>query len=184
VYLILSWNQSTNSFSIIPNFPASNVLRRLLMPLMPPWLYLQGLIGFAMSASSRPTYLLGHSYPHGVWFYFPVIFLLKSQLAFLLLVLLATLTGILTKLKGGIQRRFIPEGLELHWRCLWISFLIYAGACMLNRLDSSIRHFTVALALIILLLSPLPMMLRTLHANYPLLAKEVVSAPPCSQVFA
>jgi hypothetical protein len=164
VYLILSWNQPTDSFSIIPNFPESHALRRLLMPA---WLYLQGLIGFAMSAGSRPTYLLGHSYPHGVWFYFPVIFLLKSQLAFLLLLLLGAITAIATKVKSSVPRMFIPTGFELHWRCLWVSLVVYVVACMLNRLDISIRHFTVALALIILLLSPLPRILRVLHDAYP-----------------
>lgn len=167
VYFVLSWNQSTDSFSIIPNFPASHALRRLLMP---PWLYLQGLIGFAMSAGSRPTYLLGHSYPHGVWFYFPVIFLLKSQLAFLFLVILAAGTAIVAKAKVGVQKSFIPAGLQLQWRCLWVSLVIYVGACMLNRLDISIRHFTVALALGILLLSSLPRMLGALRDAHPRLA--------------
>ena len=58
VYLVFSWRQPTDSFSIIPHFPASPLLRRLLMP---PWIYLRGLAGFALSALSRPTYLLGHS---------------------------------------------------------------------------------------------------------------------------
>lgn len=165
VYFILSWNQSTDSFSVIPNFPASHVLRRVLMP---PWLYLQGLIGFAFSASSRPTYLLGHSYPHGVWFYFPIIFLLKSQLAFLLLGLVAAVSAIAAKIT--VRQRIIPKSLELHWRCLWVSLVVYVAACMLNRLDISIRHFTVALALLILLLSPLPRMLAALRDNHPRLA--------------
>jgi len=39
---------------------------------------------FAFSAGSRPTYILGHAYSHGVWFYFPALFILKSPLAFLL----------------------------------------------------------------------------------------------------
>ncbi len=72
-YFILSWNESTDSFSVIPHFPASPFLRRLLMPL---WLYLRGLLLFAFSAGSRPTYILGHAYPHGVWFYFPALFIL------------------------------------------------------------------------------------------------------------
>jgi len=55
VYFILSWNESTDSFSVIPHFPAAPLLRRLLMPL---WLYLRGLVLFAFSASSRPTYIL------------------------------------------------------------------------------------------------------------------------------
>jgi hypothetical protein len=57
VYLVLSWNQPTDSFSIIPHGPASPVVRRLLMP---PWIYLQGLVMFAFTAS-RPTYVLGHA---------------------------------------------------------------------------------------------------------------------------
>ena len=169
VYFILSWNQSTDSFNLVPNFPASHLLRRLLMP---PWLYLQGLIGFALSASSRPTYLLGHSYPHGVWFYFPVIFLLKSQLSFLLLLLVSAVTAVWTKVKKEeIRRRFIPQGLELLWRCLWVSLLVYVLACVVNRLDISIRHFTIAIALIIVLLAPLPRMLLALAEIRPRLAK-------------
>ena len=166
---ILSWNQSTDSFDLIPNFPTSYLLRRLLMP---PWLYLQGLVGFALSATSRPTYILGHSYPHGVWFYFPVIFLLKSQLSFLALLLLSSITAVVLKLKkGDIQRTcFVSPGKELHWRCLWVSLVVYGFACMLNRLDISIRHFTVGIALIIILLAPLPRMLLALGGFLPRLA--------------
>lgn len=170
VYFVLSWNQSTDSFSLIPNFPASHLFRRLLMP---PWLYLQGLVGFAFSASSRPTYILGHSYPHGVWFYFPIIFLLKSQLSFLALLLLSAATAVAVKLKkkGDLQRSyFISPGTELHWRCVWISLLVYVLACVLNRLDISVRHFTVAIALIIVLLAPLPRMLQALGGFRPRLA--------------
>ena len=76
VYFVLSWDQPTNTFSVIPGFPASPLLRRLLMP---PWVFLQGLAIFSVTAS-RPTFILGHSYPHGVWFYFPVVFVLKSSL--------------------------------------------------------------------------------------------------------
>jgi len=167
VYFILSWNQSSDSFNVISNFPASHLLRRLLMP---PWLYLQGLIGFAFSASSRPTYILGHSYPHGVWFYFPVIFVLKSQLAFLGLLLLSAVTAVAAKVMKVDIRRSISPGRELHWRCVWVSQLVYVLACVLNRLDISIRHFTVAIALVIILLAPLPRMLQNLGDFRPRLA--------------
>jgi len=98
VYFVLSWNQPTDSFQIIPDFPASLVLRRLLMPV---WLYLRGLAGFALGAGSRPTFILGHAYSHGVWFYFPALFLLKSQLTFLLLLLLAIAAAMLV---GPVNR--------------------------------------------------------------------------------
>jgi hypothetical protein len=167
VYLVLSWNQPTDSFQIIPHFPVSPVLRRLLMPL---WIYLSGLVGFALSAASRPTYILGHSYPHGVWFYFPVLFLLKSQLAFLWLLLLATATALIVKRRSP-ARSAIPAGMDLHWRSVWVSLVIFVAACMLNRLDLSIRHFTVALALIVLLLAPLPRALELLRDSSPQVAR-------------
>ncbi len=162
-YLVLSWNQPTDSFQIIPHFPASPVLRRLLMPV---WLYLRGLAGFAFSASSRPTFILGHAYSHGVWFYFPALFLLKSQLTFLLLLLLAIATALLLKRRSPAQSA-IPAGMEMQWRSVWVSLVIFVAACMLNRLDISIRHFSVALALVVLLLAPLPRMLELLRGWSP-----------------
>ena len=162
VYFVLSWNEPTDSFNIIPHLPASPLLRRLLMPL---WKYLRGLLGFAFSAASRPTYILGHAYSHGVWFYFPVLFVLKSPLAFLLLLLLAVAIAIFLKRRSGGQLSAIPSGMELHWRAVWVSLVVFVTACMLNRLDISIRHFSVALALLTLLLAPLPRMLEALQRS-------------------
>jgi Dolichyl-phosphate-mannose-protein mannosyltransferase len=166
-YLVLSWNQPTNSFDVIPHFPASLVLRRLLMP---PWIYLRGLAGFALSAGSRPTFILGHAYPHGVWFYFPVLFVLKTQLAFLLLLLLAIAAALLLK-RIAPARPALPADMAMQWRGIWVSLVVFVAACMLNRLDISIRHFLVALALIALLLAPLPWRLELLHEPRPRAAR-------------
>ena len=168
VYFILSWNQPTDFFSLIPHFPASPFLRRLLMPV---GIYVRGLLGFALSAGSRPTFILGHAYPHGVWFYFPVLFLLKSQLAFLLLLLLTLAAGIAAKLRPLPEFSAIAAGRELQWRCLWVSLIIYGGACLLSRLDLSIRHFSVPLTLIVLLLAPLPRLLDSLTRTSSVLAR-------------
>ena len=163
VYFALSWHQPTDSFQIIPHFPGSPVLRRLLMPV---WLYLRGLVGFAFSASSRPTFILGHAYSHGVWFYFPALFLLKMQLTFIVLLLMAIGAALLVKRRSPGQTA-LPAGMELHWRSIWVSLAVFVGACMLNRLDISIRHFSVALALVVLLLAPLPRMLELLRGWSP-----------------
>ncbi len=160
VYLVLSWNQPTDSFNVIKHFPASPVLRRMLMPV---WEYLRGVIGFAFGAS-RPTYVLGHSYPHGVWFYFPVVFLFKSPLAFIALLLLALAIFMFGKVR--LKNEFcVPDGMGLHWRALWMFFLVFTAACMLSRLDLSIRHFSVPLALLILSLSALPRMIASLRRS-------------------
>jgi len=167
VDFVLSWNQPTDTFQIIPHFPASPILRRLLMPA---WIYLRGLVGFAFSAGSRPTFILGHAYSHGVWFYFPALFLLKSQLAFLLLLLLAIVAALLVKRRSAAKPA-IHAGMEMQWRSVWVSLVVFVAACMLNRLDISIRHFSVALVLLVLLLAPLPRMLALLSDWKPQAAR-------------
>jgi hypothetical protein len=160
-YLVISWNQPTDSFNVMKHFPASPVLRRLLMPV---WEYLRGLVGFALSAR-RPTYILGHSYSHGVWFYFPVVFLLKSPLAFLALLLLALAVFVALKLRVGKKSVIIPAGTALHWRALWMFFIVFLAACILSQLTISIRHFSVPLTLLILMLAPLPRMIASLRVS-------------------
>ena len=164
-YFVFSLGQPTDSFNVIPHFPPSPLLRRLLMPL---WLYLGGIVLFALSAGSRATYILGHAYSHGVWFYFPVLFVLKSPLAFLLLLMLAIVIALILKRLSsqrvpGEQQSVLPAGTELNWRALWVSLVVFVAVCMLNRLDLSIRHFLIAIALLIVLLAPLPRMLQSLQ---------------------
>jgi 4-amino-4-deoxy-L-arabinose transferase-like glycosyltransferase len=165
VYLVLSWNQPTDSFNVMKHFPASPVLRRALMP---GWTYLRGLVGFAFGAS-RPTYVLGHSYPHGVWFYFPVVFLLKSPLAFLALLVFALAIFVLAKFRSRNEFASVADGTQLHWRALWMFLLVFTVACILSQLDLSIRHFSVPLALLTLTVSALPRKISSLRrSNWPL----------------
>jgi 4-amino-4-deoxy-L-arabinose transferase-like glycosyltransferase len=160
VYFVLSWNEPTDSLGFLGHNMAALLLRRLLMP---PWVYLRGLAIFALSGKP-PAYILGHSYPHGVWFYFPVLFLLKSSLAFLLLLLLALVVGLVAKFRP-VRLAVIPEGMELHWRAVWVFLVVFTGACILSRYQFSIRHFTISLALLILLLAPLPRALNQLRSS-------------------
>ena len=51
--------------------------------------YLYGMADVRLAADFYTSYVLGKTYAHGVWFYFPVVFVIKSTLAFLLLLLLA-----------------------------------------------------------------------------------------------
>jgi hypothetical protein len=123
--------------------------------------------------ASRPTYILGHGYPHGVWFYFPVLFLLKSTLGFLALLVLALVLALMQKRRDDANTPAIPNELAIHWRVLWVSLIVFTGFCLLSRLDISIRHFTIPLVLLILLLAPLPRMIEQLRYSAPNAARLV-----------
>jgi hypothetical protein len=160
-YFIFSWHQTTDALDRIGAGPVALLLRRLLLP---PLLYLRGVF-WVLITGRRPTFILGHTYPHGVWFYFPVVFALKSSLGFLGLLVLAGAAGISRKARGATSVAIIPQQLEVHWRVLWVSLLVFTGACLLSPLDISIRHFSVPLVLLILLLAPLPRMLSDLRGQ-------------------
>jgi hypothetical protein len=137
------------------------ILRRLLLP---PLLYLRGVF-WVLLTGKRATFILGHTYPHGVWFYFPVVFALKSSLGFLGLLLLSLVAAISRMMRGATSIAAISPQLASHWRVLWVGLLVFTGACMLSPLDISIRHFSTPLVLLILLLTPLPRMLGELRAQ-------------------
>jgi len=162
-YFIFSLNQTTDVLYRLGHGPAAIPLRRLLMP---PWLYLRGVL-MVLITGSRPTFILGHGYPHGVWFYFPVVFLLKSPLAFLGLLVLAAALALRQKRDAEGHSPTVPAELAIHWRILWIALIVFTGFCMLSRLDLSIRHFSVPLALLILLLAPLPRLVERLRQSAP-----------------
>ena len=85
--------------------------------------------------------------------YFPVVFALKSTLGFLVLLAIATAAGLLAR-KGGV--RAIPEAVRPQWRVLMTGFFVYLTICLLSLLDLGIRHFLIPVALLILMLAPLP----------------------------
>jgi 4-amino-4-deoxy-L-arabinose transferase-like glycosyltransferase len=159
VYFVLSFNEPTDSLGFLGHNAGALLLRRALMG---PWIYLRGLALFAFT-SKPPAYILGHWYPHGVWFYFPLLFLLKSPLAFLFLLVLALAVGLVARFRP-VRLVVIPEGMELHWRALWIFLVVFTFACTLSGFQFTIRHFLVSIVLLILLLAPLPRALSQLRS--------------------
>lgn len=170
IYFFFSLNQSTDALYLIGHSAAWVPLRRVLMP---PWLYLRGLLIFALG-SSRPTFILGQGYSHGVWFYFPVILVLKSPLGFLGLLALALAMGLAAR--RHLQKvHAIPPAMALHWRVLWVSLAVFTAACMAARMSISIRHFSVPLVLLIVILAPLPQMMQRLHREAPIWARSATA---------
>jgi hypothetical protein len=160
-YFVFSWNQPTDNLQRIGNSIPALVLRRLILP---PASYLGGMF-FVLFTFSRAAFLLGRAYPHGVWFYYPVVLALKSQLGFLGLLLLALLLGLTRNRPTGSRPAAIPPELRMQWRTLWVTLVVFTGVCVLSRFDISVRHFSVPLALLILTLAPLPRLLEQLAAR-------------------
>jgi 4-amino-4-deoxy-L-arabinose transferase-like glycosyltransferase len=166
-YFIFSLRQSTDVLYLVGHGPAWIPLRRLLMPL---WLYLRGVL-IVLLSSSRPTFVLGHAYPHGVWFYYPIVFALKSQLGFLVLLLLALLLALIPKRSPAEGTQLIRSGLDYHWRAVWVALLVFVAFCVAGRMAISIRHFTVPITLLVLLLAPLPGALARLPSAKPIFGR-------------
>jgi hypothetical protein len=158
VEFLLSWNQPTDLLKMIGGGWAALALRRLLLPLAT---YLGGVLFFAFGAT-RPTYLFGHAYSHGVWFYFPVVTLLKSTLAFVAALALSLAVALAAR-RGRARVAAVRAGMEFHWRSLWLGMAIITFACVMSPMTISIRHFTVPLALLALLLAPVPRLLENLR---------------------
>ena len=65
-------------------WPVSMMARLRILPES----YLYGLVDVRLTAQYYTSYLLGKVYAHGIWYYFPVAFLIKSTLAVLVLLVL------------------------------------------------------------------------------------------------
>jgi hypothetical protein len=155
VYFVFSWNQPDNPLSLIGSGRWAWIVRR---PLMPVWLFIRGFL-MMMGTGVRPTFILGHAYSHGVPYYFPVVFALKSTLGFLALLLTAAAAGIALR-KSEVHA--IPEAVRPHWRVLMTGFFVYLTICLLSLLNMSIRHFLMPIVLLIMMLAPLPRMVSAL----------------------
>jgi hypothetical protein len=157
-----SWNQPTIILERIGSDVPALLLRRLLFPLV---VYLGGAV-MVLFGFSRSSFLLGSIYPHGVWFYYPVVFALKSQLGFLGLLMLSLVLGLARRRKGKSTACAIPPELQMQWRTIWVTLVVFTAACMLSHFDISVRHFSVPAALLILMLASLPRMLEEMAGRH------------------
>ncbi len=159
VYLVFSWNEPTPF--------QGHVAAILFRPLMPALVFVRGLL-IVVLTGSRPTFLLGHHYPHGTWLYFPVLLVLKSTVGFLGLTILTGALALWRKFSKNEQGSVIPAALTTHWRALWVGLIVFAGLFIVSHLNVSYRHFNIPLVLMTVLLAPLPLILQRLRLRAPL----------------
>lgn len=94
--------------------------------------YLYGLADVRLTALYYTSYLLGKVYPHGVWFYFPIAFLIKSTIGVLALLLLSL---------GVIAVRRLH-----HWReilFLTLPVIFYLIVALTVGMNIGVRHILV-----------------------------------------
>ena len=94
--------------------------------------YLYGLADVRLTANYYTSYLLGKVYAHGVWFYFPVAFLIKSTIGVLALCLLTI---------GVIATRRLRPGREVVF--LLVPPIFYLIVAMAVGMNIGVRHILV-----------------------------------------
>ena len=94
--------------------------------------YLYGLADVRLTANYYTSYVLGKVYPHGVWFYFPVAFLVKSTVGVLALLLLTL---------GVIAARRLNHGREIVF--LLIPVIFYLIVALTVGMNIGVRHILV-----------------------------------------
>ncbi len=127
-----------------------------------PEAFLDGL-AFFFSTATRPTYLFGVRYPHGVWFYFPTAMAIKSTLAFLVLLALAPLAR---KLRSRGVRR------EVWW--MITPAAVFLVASMTSNLNIGIRHILPVYPFLIILMAAGAWNVATTHRGWAIAVTALV----------
>jgi hypothetical protein len=138
------------------NHPA---LRPLLLA---PSLYAGGL-AYVLGHGSRPMYFLGRMYPHGVWYYFPVISFFKLAPGMILVVFLLVALTIATLSSDQAKRYSIGlDSSRFHVPAILVGLMVFAAIAMASSLNIGVRHFSVPIGFTVLLCSLIVPMTQSL----------------------
>lgn len=151
VYFVFSWNQPSSGLVLSSGSAVPEIVQRLLVPVAVYW---NGVTAVSVKLA-RMTFMMGHVYDHGVWFYFPLLFLLKNTPPFLLLCGLASLVRWLPTART-IRRDNGAEAYSPHWRAVSLFLVVLTVVCLTSRIDIGYRHFSAPAALLMLAISGLP----------------------------
>jgi len=91
--------------------------------------YLMGLTDIHYAAQQYSMFLLGHDYPHGVWWYFPIALSIKTTLGLIGLVVLACIALVSKRLRPSRELAY-----------LFVPGAIYLAAAILSGMNIGTRH--------------------------------------------
>lgn len=97
--------------------------------------YLQGLVDVRRMGDFYQSYLFEKIYPHGVWFYFPAAFVIKSTIGFMVLLLLACFAIAIRKLKAWREILFLT-----------VPCAFYFAIAMGSGINIGVRHILLLYA--------------------------------------
>ncbi|MFP5238080.1 MAG: glycosyltransferase family 39 protein [Acidobacteriota bacterium] len=112
----------------LSHFDAAAVLAFAHLHLLPQS-YLIGLVDVKRMAQFYPTFVLGHQLAHGVWWYFPLVILIKTTLGMLALVALSLFAIATGRLRGAREIAF-----------LLIPWVFYLAVAMMAGMNIGARH--------------------------------------------
>ncbi len=112
----------------LSSFNAQAVLAIAHLHLLPES-YLIGLVDVKRMAQFYPTFVLGRQYAHAVWWYFPVVMLIKTTLGLLGLLALACVAIVTGRLRKGRELAFVL-----------IPMVVYFGIALAAGMDIGARH--------------------------------------------
>jgi 4-amino-4-deoxy-L-arabinose transferase-like glycosyltransferase len=102
------------------------------------WLY--GLADVRSVANVWPSYMFGKVYAHGVWFYFPVAFVIKATLTTLIFLPLIVYAVATRRLRGWREILFLS-----------LPPLIYLAVSMTSKLNIGVRHILLVFVFVLVL---------------------------------
>jgi hypothetical protein len=132
--------------------------------------YLCGLADVFATEAFYRSYLFGKAYPHGVWFYFPAAFLIKSTLTFVVLPLVVVI---------AIAARRLPARREILF--LVVPIVFYFLVAMSSKMNIGVRHILPVYPLLAVAGSGALWALarsdkKWMYATFALLAAQVASS--------
>ena len=114
----------------VPSPTQAKILHEFVRFHLLPESYIYGFAHVLFSADSFNSYLFGKSYPHAVWFYFPVAMLVKSSLTFLIMLAISVWVIASGRLRMRRELLFL----------LLIPPLVYLAASMKSGMNIGIRN--------------------------------------------
>ncbi|HEX4576223.1 MAG TPA: glycosyltransferase family 39 protein [Edaphobacter sp.] len=119
----------------LSHFNRSGILAIARLHLLPES-YLMGLVDVKRMAEFYPTFILGKIYPHGQWWYFPFVILVKTTLGMLALVTLAAFAILTGRLRKRRELAFVL-----------IPWFVYLAVAILAGMNIGSRHILPLYAL-------------------------------------